>query len=102
MILPVRFAPAATKDVRVACHWLDDVRPGLGDELFEEIDRLTVAISENPEMYETSYRNCRRAVLRRFDYVLAYRVQVDRIEVLGLLHCRLDPAIAARRSSTVS
>lgn len=102
MTFPVRFAPAATNDVRVACLWLDDVRPGLGDELLAEIDRLAVAIGENQEMYETAYRGCRRAVLRRFDYVLAYRVQADRIEVLGLLHCRLDPMIATERSSAAS
>lgn len=99
MTLPVRFAPAATTDVRAARHWLDDVRPGLGDQLLAELDRLAMTISENPDMYEPTYRGCRRAVLRRFDYVLAYRVLSDRIEVLGLLHCRLDPAIAAKRST---
>lgn len=99
MTLPVHLAPAATADVRVACRWLDDVRPSLGDELLAELDRLVASISQNPKMYETAYRGCRRAVLRRFDYVLAYRVLSDRIEVLGLLHCRLDPAIAAKRST---
>jgi hypothetical protein len=97
--LPVCFAPDATADVLVACHWLDGVRFGLGDEFLADIDRLAAAISQNPATYETAYRNCRRAVLRRFDYVLAYRVLADRIEVLGLLHCRLDPAIAANRST---
>lgn len=97
MTLPVHFAPAAATDVRVARHWLDEVRPGLGDQLLAEIDRLVTTIHANPEMYEMSYRNCRRAVLRRCDCVLA-----DRIEVLSLLHCRLDPAIAAKRSTAAT
>lgn len=63
---------------------------------------MSATIGENPEMYETAYRDCRRAVLRRVDYVLAYRVFADRIEVLGLLHCRLDPTIAAKRPTVAS
>lgn len=99
MTLPVHITSAATADVRAACHWLDEVRPGLGNQLLTELDPLVMTVSEKPEVYDTATRGCRRAVLRKFDYILAYRVLADRIEVLGLLHCRLDSAIAANRST---
>lgn len=97
MTLPIYFAPAATEDVRVACRWLDDVQPALGDELISELHRIAQLISQHPDMYERVGRGCRRAVLRRYDYAIVYRVRNSQIEILGMLHCRLDPSIVAAR-----
>jgi len=96
------YSAAASEDVLAACHWLEEVQPGLGERMLDELDRLASLVRQNPEMYELfsgtqSFGACRRAVLRTFDYALVYRVLPEAIEVLGLLHCRLDPVAAASR-----
>lgn len=85
--------------MREACRWLDEIEPGLGDKLIAELNRVVTAISEYPGMYEQVHRDCRRAVLRTFDYALMYRTRGELVEVLGLMHCRLDPTVAAARSA---
>ena len=46
-----------------------------------------------PEMYAAAFRGVRPAKLRRFPYVVYYRVLADRIEVLAVLHGSRDPRI---------
>lgn len=101
-MISLHYSTAASEDVLAACLWLEEVQPGLGERLLDELDRLANRVRQNPEMYERfsgtrSSGFCRRVVLRTFDYALVYRVLPESIEVLGLLHCRLDPAIAASR-----
>ena len=44
-------------------------------------------------MYAATFRGVRPAKLRRFPYVVYYRVLADRIEVLAVLHGSRDPRI---------
>jgi plasmid stabilization system protein ParE len=98
--LPVNFATAATDDAGTARRWLEQVRPGLASALMAELDRVVERIAENPELYQRFRGECRRAVLRKFDYAMVYRVLPDRIQVVAVLHCRLDPALAVDRVAT--
>lgn len=100
--LPVDFAADATEDVRVARRWLDEVRPGLGTALLDELDRIADLVAESPEMYERFRGECRRAVLRKFDYAMVYRVLPDQIQVVAVLHCRLDPALTSGRAAAIA
>jgi len=43
-----------------------------------------------PEMYSVVWQNVRAARLRRFTYVVYYRVHDDRIEVLAVMHGSRD------------
>jgi plasmid stabilization system protein ParE len=51
-----------------------------------------------PGMYAVALRDVRRAKLRRFPYLVYYRVFTDRIEVLGVLHGGQDPQVWQRRT----
>ncbi len=99
-LLPFRYSTAAAEDVRIAYRWLEQIRSGLGREFVYELDRLGNQIRRYPEMYERVRGDCRRAVLKKFDYAMAYRIRPYGIEVVGVLHCRLDPAIAAARAAS--
>jgi plasmid stabilization system protein ParE len=48
-------------------------------------------IRENPELYPLARNSIRRAVLRRFPYLLFYLVEPRRIVVIGCLHASRDP-----------
>jgi len=47
-------------------------------------------IGDMPELSGVIGRNVRAARLRRFTYVVYYRVHKDRVEVLAILHGRRD------------
>lgn len=96
------YSAAANEDVRTAYHWLEELRPGLGRAFVEELERLTVHIGSHPAMYQRFRGECRRAVLSRFDYAIVYRVLDNAVQVVGVLHCRLDPAVAADRTEAAA
>lgn len=101
-VAPLAYSAAANEDIRAAYHWLEEVRPGLGRAFVEELDRLTVRIGHHPAMYQRFRGECRRAVLSRFDYAIVYRVLDDAVQVVGMLHCRLDPVVAADRTEAAA
>jgi len=96
--LGLRYSIAATQDVREACLWLEEVQPGLGDQFLDELDRLAGLVCCNPKMHERFSGVSRRVVLRKFDYAMVYRILPGFVQVIGVLHCRLDPQVAASRT----
>ena len=46
-----------------------------------------------PEMYALAVHNVRRGKLRRFPYLIYYRILLDRIEVIAVLHGSRHPRV---------
>ncbi len=95
--IPLQYSEAAIQDVFVACRWLEEVQSGLSEQLLDELDRLAGLVCHTPKMYERFSGDCRRVVLKKFDYTMVYRILPDRIQVIGVFHCRLDPMVATSR-----
>ena len=97
MTLPVFIRRAAELDLMGIEDWYEEQQPGLGHEFREMADALIARIADNPLAYPERYRGARRALLRRFPYVLWYRALEEFVIVLACVHGRRDPrAIRAR------
>jgi toxin ParE1/3/4 len=90
MSLPVVLRPEAARDAREARNHLDSEQPGLGEDFLGRLNESLARIGGMPELYGVVGRNVRAARLRRFTYIVYYRVHADRIEVLAVLHGRRD------------
>lgn len=84
--------PLAARDLREAQDWYDEQRPGLGDEFRAAVDLQLARVLERPQLYPVVYRDVRRAILRRFPYLLYFGLNGDEIVLLACLHGRRDPA----------
>lgn len=93
MSLPVVLRPEAIRDAEEARDYLEAEQLGLGEDFLNRLDESLARLSEMPEMYGLVGRNLRAARLRRFTYVVYYRVHSDRIEVIAILHGRRDPSV---------
>lgn len=89
--------PLAKADLFEARDWYDRQRLGLGDDFRAAIDNLLGLVSEYPLAYPKVYREIRRAVARRFPYLVYYTVTPDSIIVMACLHGRRDPALFKSR-----
>lgn len=98
MSLPIRLRPEAEDDLLSARDWYDQQRRGLGAEFSETVEERFAEIAERPKLYATVLRDVRRAKLRRFPYVVYYRVLADHVEVIAVLHGRRDPDVWRIRS----
>lgn len=85
------------REVDEACRWYDERRDGLGDEFFQEAERVLARIAENPQQFSTHTHGRRKAHLKRFPYGIYYRVLPDRVRILSICHDKRHPAYGARR-----
>lgn len=93
MSLPVNLRPEAEEDLAKARDWYAKIGTRLGDDFLAAADKFIERIVSFPELYAIVLKNVRRGKLRRFPYVVYYRVLADRIEVLAILHGSRDPKV---------
>ena len=96
-MLPAVFRPEAAVDVIEARQWYDNQQMGLGDDFRNALADIVERIRSMPRMYVIVVENVHRAKLRRFPYLLYYRVLENRIEVLAVLHSSRDPRLWRQR-----
>ena len=86
--------PAAVADLAEAHTHYHGLVGGLGDRFVVALDELFARLTEFPRSAPlvAGYRDVRRAVVRGFPYVVFYRHQPDRIDVLRILHAARSDA----------
>lgn len=91
MIWPLIVNPEAEADLAEAQAWYDRQRPGLGDELLECVEEVFDRLRRSPELFEKVFEDLRLARVRRFPYLIIYRVDDDQVTVVAVYHSRRDP-----------
>ncbi len=92
MSLPVVLRPEAVKDTAEAIGYFDGLRPGLGRTFLIQVQEVLLRVSSMPESHGIVWMNVRAARLRRFTYVVYFRVHIDRVEVLAVVQGNRDAA----------
>jgi plasmid stabilization system protein ParE len=92
MSLPVVLTPGAQTEFDQAADWYEQ-HAGLGMAFTNAIRDTLNRIAAIPQMHQIVYQDIRRGFVRRFPYSLFYRVDPDRVTVIGVFHNRRDPAI---------
>jgi plasmid stabilization system protein ParE len=83
--------PEAELDVAQAYVWYEEQEFGLGEEFLRCVDACIQFIRRNPEMYQVVHESYRRAVVRRFPYVVFYEHSDITVIVYAVFHCSQDP-----------
>ena len=85
----VEFRKEAHQDILEAIVWYEGRREGLGDELFIAIENEKHIIERNPYHYEDKYKGIRKAITKRFPYILYYRIESkSKVLVYAVLHMK--------------
>lgn len=91
MTLPVKFRPAAAADVFETREHYEKQREGLGDQFADAVDETVSLIAAEPELFSVVWREVRRTKLRRFPYVVYYRILAERTEIIAVIHGSRHP-----------
>jgi toxin ParE1/3/4 len=94
----IRVRWLAERDLEEAEDWYDEQRPGLGAEFRQTIADLFARLAANPQIYPKVHGEIRRAVLRRFPYLVYFLIEDTKVIILGVLDSRRDPEIHRRRT----
>lgn len=82
---------AAQADIRTGARFYQGQAPGLGAEFVAEVQRSLDRLREYPEIGAPLRRGARRLLVRRFPYLVIYRVEPTRVLVLAVGHQRRHP-----------
>ena len=89
----VRFHRLARRELKDAVRYYDAERPGLGQELLDEVEHALLLLQRFPELGSQMSGSLRRLVLPRFPFSLVYRpLGHGRLRILALAHHRRQPA----------
>jgi plasmid stabilization system protein ParE len=98
MTLSVVFRPEAAFDVLETRDYYERQRPTLGDQFADAIDETVELIAAQPELFAVVLRTVRRTKIRRFPYVVYYRILTDRVEIIAVMHGNRHPRNWKRRA----
>ena len=91
--------PQARDDAREAYAWYERQSPGLGDRFLWHVDECLDLILANPELFEVVYKQYRRAIVRRFPYVVFYKHEGDVVTIYSIFQSAKNPRKWRRRLS---
>ena len=97
MTLPVIFLTDAEADSEEAFDYYQQREAGLGEMFRLEIDRAVGLVQRWPESYQHLNTRLRRVVLRRFPYVIVYRLMEDHLRVVGIVATHRDLTFVEQR-----
>jgi len=93
----VEFRRAAELDVAEAMDWYDAKAPGLGEAFLRDFTQVITRLAESPLLYQVVYRDTRRVQMRRFPYLVWFRVQGSTVTVRACIRGSVNPAKTRRR-----
>ncbi len=93
MSLPIVFRLEAQAEFDEAFDWYEQQQAGLGVDFLMCVAEVLERIESFPEAWEIIFENVRRAVVRKFPYLILYVVEPNQVLVLAVFHSKRDPQI---------
>lgn len=88
---PVHLLSEAERELEDAFWWYERQRSGLGLEFLLGFDAAVEGLRRLPEGHELVALRTRKALLRRFPYLVLYTIEAERLLITAVFHGRRDP-----------
>jgi plasmid stabilization system protein ParE len=83
--------PLAILMTKDAYNWYETQKPGLGEELLDELDGVYLKLEAHPEYFGKVKKNFRQAALKRFPFVIVYEIIKTEVVVFAVFHTSRNP-----------
>ena len=95
---PVRIHPAALEEADAAIRWYAERSRRAAEAFLHELSRAIDRIAEDPDRFPEFAFGSRRLILRRFPYVVVFRIGAAGVEILAVAHGRRRPGYWQERA----
>lgn len=89
----IRFLPEAKAEFDASADWYDAQRTGLGIDFVARVRDALDRIAANPQVYGTVYRSVRKALVKKFPFVILYQEEDGEVLVISVFHTSRDPSV---------
>ncbi|WP_353568941.1 type II toxin-antitoxin system RelE/ParE family toxin [Haloferula sargassicola] len=94
----IEYHPAVAKELEEVRDYYNDRSPNLGENFVDEFERQVIKIAAMPERWMIVRGDLRRALMRRFPYVVLFRILEEQgIRITVVKHERRHPAYGLQR-----
>lgn len=90
MNLPLVLRDAAQADFDEAFDYYEDRQPGLGVAFAERLQECLDRVAAQPQWHGLVFADVRQAMVKKFPFVVCYRLHSMRIEVIAVMHTSRD------------
>lgn len=90
-MLPYFFSPEAEHEFDEAFDYYERQVSGLGDDFLASVDKTVDTICRLPLASACIYLDARRRSVKRFPYVVIYRLVNDTVQVVAVFHTSRNP-----------
>ena len=97
MIYRLETHGAVGDDIEEGRRSYEELRRGLGDDLFDEIYATMAKLRRNPFLFQRRYGTFRIVLTKRFRYKIVYRVDDDTVYVIAACHPKQHPTSWMKR-----
>lgn len=94
---PIELHSEAIAEARDAREWYAERSSVTADAFMVELDTAIDRICELPDRWATYLHGTRRYLMKRFPYLVVYRVIKDRLQVIAVAHGKRKPGYWRRR-----
>ena len=94
----VLFTAAAQADLDEALNWYEAHAPEIVPGFHEALRATVERIGKNPKQFSPGRHETRRALLRKFPYLIIFREVRQTIYIVGVFHTSRDPIVWERRT----
>ena len=94
----LHFIEEARLDIKEAFQWYDSKLPELGNSFLDSLYKSLEVIERNPYQYQIQLISIRKAVLKRFPYLVIFTIKGQRVIVLGVIHSSRNPTVWKKRT----
>ena len=84
--LPIDIHFEAHLEEDEAFHWYRNRSHRAAETFLKEIEEARLAIQDSPDLWAEYLHGTRRYQLKRFPYIVVYRVTEYRIEIIAIAH----------------
>jgi toxin ParE1/3/4 len=98
MSFRVDYLPESRDDIDDAFRHYRQISARLSEKFLRALRASIDRIVDNPELYAIVHRDVRAVLLRRFPYVVFYRIDEDRILIVAVQHGRRKWFVWQRRT----
>jgi toxin ParE1/3/4 len=85
------YHPQALEELIEAAQFYESRCEGLGDKFLDSIEAGLNFIQENPLVFPADKRGRRKYIIKKFPYLLIYRVREESIFILAVAHGKRKP-----------
>ncbi|MEK6615894.1 MAG: type II toxin-antitoxin system RelE/ParE family toxin [Bacteroidota bacterium] len=89
----VIFQPEAETEFLDSIIWYEKILEGLGRDFQKETEKIVHHLELHPFIYTKKKKNFREAVVRRFPYVIVYKIlpKKKEVHILSVFHTSRHP-----------